>query len=210
VRGEVRVVTPKRLRSFVSRVVTVAVALLIIVIGESLGFMRDLDAAISQSRGVYQALAVAILVVGFAGFMGGVVYGAVAGVPSRRLGGPIGLPSADTSPADPQSMDPPTVGSSAPRGRWRRRYVIRRPRQVAGGSFDIQVSFREIKAAWRSEMWFADPWWRFVFYMLTAGIVMIVGIFGVVFVLAPAGIKFLVGGAVLYALVQMVRGLALA
>lgn len=200
----------KLVRSFLSRVATVAAAVLIIAIGESLPFMRALDAAINQSRGVYQALAVAILVLGFAGFMGGVVYGSVAGVPSRRLGGSIGRPSDDAPPADPQPMNPPTAGSVVSKGRWRRRYAVRRPRQVAGGSFDVQVSFREIKAAWRSGKWFADPWWRFVFYMSAAGIVMIVGIFGVIFVLAPAGIKFLVGGAVLYALVQVIWGFVIA
>ena len=162
-----------------SYAVMVLAFLVVTVIGELLPFMKDLEAAINQSRRAYMGSAIAVLVLGFAAFMGGVIYGAVRGVRSRGPRDPI-----------PDRL----------RGR----------RQIAGGGFNIEVSFREMKEAWRSGAWLADPWWRFVFYMAAAATVMIVGLFGLFFVIGFAGLRLVVAGALLYAVARTWWGFMIA
>jgi hypothetical protein len=170
-----------------SYAVMVLAFLVVTVIGELLPFMKDLEAAINQSRRAYVGSAIAVLVLGFAAFMGGVIYGAVRGVRSRGPQDPI--PNMST---------------------WRGRYVIRGRRQIAGGGFNIEVSFREMKEAWRSGAWLADPWWRFVFYMAAAATVMIVGLFGLFFMIGFAGLRLVVAGALLYAVARTWWGFMIA
>src|SRR3989304_4867675 len=110
-----------------SYAVMVLAFLVVTVIGELLPFMKDLEAAINQSRRAYVGSAIAVLVLGFTAFMGGVICGAVRGVRSRGPRDPI-----------PERL----------RGR----------RQIAGGGFSIEVSFREMKEAWRSGVWLPPPW----------------------------------------------------
>jgi hypothetical protein len=117
----------------------------------------------------------------------GVIYGAVRGVRSRGPQDPI--PNMST---------------------WRGRYVIRGRRQIAGGGFNIEVSVREMKEAWRSGAWLADPWWRFVFYMAAAATVMIVGLFGLFFMIGFAGLRLVVAGALLYAVARTWWGFMIA
>ncbi len=162
-----------------SYAVMVLAFLVVTVIGELLPFMKDLEAAINQSRRAYVGSAIAVLVLGFAAFMGGVIYGAVRGDRSRGPRDPI-----------PDRL----------RGR----------RQIAGGGFSIEVSFREMKEAWRSGVWLADPWWRFVFYMAAAATVMIVGLFGLFFVIGFAGLRLVVAGALLYAVARTWWGFMIA
>lgn len=165
-----------RLRRFVNRALSTAavvvVFLLVTFIGEQSRFMRDLDATINQSRRVYLGSAIAVFALGFIAFMGGVIYGVVTGVRSRRLRDPI--------PA---------------------------PQQTAGGGFHIEFSFREMKEAWRSGAWLTDRWWRFSFYMMAAATVMIVGLFSVLFMVGHAGVRLVVAGALLYAVVLTSWGL---
>src|SRR3972149_1479016 len=66
-----------------SYAVMVLAFLVVTVIGELLPFMKDLEAAINESRRVYVGSAIAVLVLGFAAFMGGGIYGAGRGVRSR-------------------------------------------------------------------------------------------------------------------------------
>jgi len=75
-----------------------------------------------------------------------------------------------------------------------------------GGSFSDTMSFREVEAAYRARAWRASRRWRRFFVMAAGAALMTVGIFGLVTVFAPAGLKLLCAAAVLYAAVQVVRG----
>jgi len=161
-----------RLRRFVTTAAMIVVFLLVTFIGEQSRVMRDLDATINQSRRVYLGSAIAVFALGFTAFMGGVIYGVVTGVRSRKLRDPIST-----------------------------------PQQSAGGGFHIEFSFREMKEAWRSGAWLTDRWWRFGFYMTAAATITVVGIFSVLFVLGHAGVRLVVAGALLYAVVRTSWGL---
>jgi hypothetical protein len=195
-----------------SYAVMVLAFLVVTVIGELLPFMKDLEAAINQSRRVYVGSAIAVLVVGFTAFMGGVIYGAVRGVRSRGPRDPIPerlFTDPSAAEADPAADSSPSLPGSS-MSAWRGRYVIRGRRQIAGGGFNIEVSFREMKEAWRSGAWLADPWWRFVFYMAAAATVMIVGLFGLFFMIGFAGLRLVVAGALLYAVARTWWGFMIA
>jgi len=153
--------------------ITVPLILIVIAVGEWLPFMRDLDAAIKASRQTYLNVMIALLIVGWGGFFAAIIYGAVTGMPSRRLGQPIPEDSTE---------------------------------QTAGGSFDVEVSFREVKQAWRQRRWRDNRVWRFTFFMMATVVVAIVGMFGLFFVLGPSGIRLIVATALLYATAMTVHG----
>ena len=163
----------ERLRAIAGFIVTIVLVLIVIAIGEWLPFMRDLDASIKASRQTYLNVAIALLVIGWGGFFGLIIYGAVTGMPSRQPGQPMPEDSA------------PSAGS---------------------GSFDIEVSFREIKQAWRARLWRDNRAWRFTFIMMATVVIAVVGLFGLIFVLAPGGIRLLIAAALLYATSMTVYG----
>ena len=153
--------------------ITLPLVLVVIAVGEWLPFMRDLDAAIKASRQTYLNVMIVLLVVGWGGFFAAIIYGVVAGMPSRRLGQPM--------PEDSHG-------------------------QAAGGSFDVEVSFREIKQAWRQRRWRNSRVWRFTFLMMATAVTAIVGMFGLFFVLGPSGIRLIVAAAFLYATAMTAYG----
>ncbi len=158
------------LRAMPGYVVTIPVVLIAMVLGERLQFMRDLDGAIAASRQTYLNLVIVLMIVGWGGFFGAIIYGVGTRMPSRRLGQPI--------PEDKE----------------------------ARGSFDIEVSFREMKQAWREQGWRNNRVWRFTFFMFATAVVAIIGLFGLFFVLGPGGIRLITATAVLYATVRTVQG----
>jgi hypothetical protein len=154
----------------------IGVALLAVAIAtalvEFLPPLRTLDAAITRARGLYLGIAAGLCGLGFLAFMAGVIYGAVAGMPSRETGQP--MEQADS----------------------------RR------GSFRIEVSFRELKEAWRRGRWRTDRAWAFVVYMAGAAALMVTGIFSVVFVLGASGLRLIIAAVYLYVVAMIAWGLA--
>ena len=163
------------IRRVLSTAATVVAFLIVTAVGELLPFMGDLDAAINRARGTYLGLAATALVLGFAGFMGGVIYGAVRSPGSTDLGN-----------------------------------AIDRPRRAVSRAFHIEVTFREMKDAWREGKWLTDPEWQFVFFITASVAVMVVGMLGLVFVLGFAGLRLTMVGLFLYILVMVVRGVMIA
>lgn len=150
-------------------VLAIAVATALV---EILPSLRGLDAAITRSRGLYLSITAVLCGFGFAAFMGGVIYGAVTGIPSREVGQPMEEAS------------------------------------VRRGGFGVEVSFREMKEAWRRGLWQTERTWAFVFYMAGAAALMVTGIFSVVFVLAASGLRLVIAAVYLYAVVMIAWGLA--
>lgn len=84
-----------------------------------------------------------------------------------------------------------------------------RPKGAAGGvQGEESASFAEVKAAWRARAWQVSSRWRRMFLMMFASALLAVGILGSIFVLAPAGIKLLLGIVSVYAAVQIAAGFA--
>lgn len=160
-------------RTVADYVLSLAVVFAAIFLGEWLPFMRRVDAAIAASRHVYLTAAITLLVVGWGGFFAAIIYGVVAGMPSRRLGQPVPEDAAE---------------------------------QAAGGAFDVEVSFREIKEAWRQQRWRTNRVWRFTFFMMATAAVAVIGMFGLFFVLGPSGIRLIIVAAFLYATAMTVYG----
>lgn len=75
-----------------------------------------------------------------------------------------------------------------------------------GAQGEDSASFAEVKAAWRARAWKANTRWRRLFLMMFGAAFMATGIIGSIFVIAPAGIKFLLGIAYLYAAVRTAAG----
>ncbi|MDQ7842441.1 MAG: hypothetical protein QN141_03405 [Armatimonadota bacterium] len=86
--------------------------------------------------------------------------------------------------------------------------ITQDPGQGAGRSFGAEVSFREIKHAYRAQAWRTDRFWRLLFLTILGAAAMTLGAFGLVFVLGPALVRALVAFALLYALWRTSRAFA--
>lgn len=65
------------------------------------------------------------------------------------------------------------------------------------------ATLAEVKAAFRARAWRASRRWRRLFVIMTGAALMTLGLFGTLIVVGTAGIKLLLGGALLYALVNV-------
>ncbi|OGX06414.1 MAG: hypothetical protein A2Z88_07080 [Omnitrophica WOR_2 bacterium GWA2_47_8] len=80
------------------------------------------------------------------------------------------------------------------------------PKKAWGAGFSDEVSFAQVKAAWRLGLWRQDPRWRGLFIMGLGAVLMAVGGFGIIIVLGAPGLKSLAVGALLYAAVRTTWG----
>lgn len=69
-----------------------------------------------------------------------------------------------------------------------------------------QFTFREMKQAWQHGTWHRETVWRRRYITALGALLLTIGIFGVAFALGPPPIKAIVGGALLYAAVMLMRG----
>jgi hypothetical protein len=74
------------------------------------------------------------------------------------------------------------------------------------GRGEDSASLAEVKAAWRSGAWRRSGRFRRMFAMITGALLMVVGVFGIPFVLGTPGIKMLIAAAWAYVAFQVVRG----
>jgi hypothetical protein len=73
-----------------------------------------------------------------------------------------------------------------------------------------EFTFREMKQAWRSGTWRRETVWRRRFITATGAALLTIGLLGIAFTLGPPPIKAIVGTALVYACVRLVRGFRLA
>jgi len=131
--------------------------------------------------------------VGFVLFMGSIVL---------RIVGGAGAPMTHTEVEDLSrsvSLEARPVFGRVTRYRFRGR--------SAGSSFAEQFSLREAKQAWRQRAWRTSPRWRTNFAVMVGVVLLVLGVFGVVIVLGPNGVKLLCAAALAYAAVQVVLGI---
>ncbi|HEX2095196.1 MAG TPA: hypothetical protein VHG28_22560 [Longimicrobiaceae bacterium] len=154
--------------------------------------MQALEAAMQAHQSVLLGVTGGILFVGFLLFMGGVLDLII------HAGEPM-------SHRDVEDMV--GRGRTGLRHAWRASAHRIRGR-TAGSQGHDQFSFREAKDAWHSGAWLRDARWRRRYITTAGGLMTFIGLFGIFFVLGPAAIKLILGGALLYALVSMGRGFA--
>jgi hypothetical protein len=166
-----------------------ASALVVIAIGEALPAMQALEVFMAEHRAVMLTATLGPAVLGWLLLMGGAI--------RMALGG--GEPMSPRQVAEMHARLRRTPGAA---GRAAHRVLGK----ALGKQAADEASFSEVKAAWRARAWRYSPRWRVLFAMGLGGLLMLVGGFGAVVVLATPGIKLLFGGALVYALVQLARG----
>jgi hypothetical protein len=123
------------------------------------------------------------------------------------MGGALHMLLAAGSPTDRRGADRLRGRSLERPGPAVIRRTVHRSRGTAVGSeAHDEATFAEVKAAWRARAWRHSPRWRRLFAMAAGAALLCFGLFGLVFVLAPAGLKVLAALAVGYAVVRTVAG----
>ena len=173
-----------RLKRVATTVITLLVVILIFAIGEYLPPLQDLDAFLREHGSLTRILTV--ITFGMA-MMGVLVLAGAQFLPEPRqaVGG---------GRAELEALSPPME--------------YEEDRQGQGRAFSGEASFAAVKEAWRLRSWRYARKWRILFAMMGGAFLLLVGLFGLICVIAPPGIKLLFGGALLYALARTAWGFA--
>ena len=156
--------------------------------------LQRLDRAISSHAPLLLGLAIALTVIGFSLFMGGII--------AMLMAGGEEMSHEDVEESSRSIRD----AASGPRV-WRvsAYRVLGRTegRQVAN-----ETSFAGMKDAWRSGDWARDPQWRRLFIIAAGAGMLCYGMFGIFVATGPAYLKLLLAGALAYATIMVVLGFA--
>lgn len=166
----------------------VIIALVVIAVGEALPPLQALEAWIAPQR---EALAWAVggtAALGWALLIGATIY-------RIRTGG-----GSLTRREIEQSVKSVKDGLEVPYSSRVSRYWV--PKKAWGAGFSDEVPIAQFKAAWRQGLWRVDSRWRGLFIMGLGALLMALGGFGLIIVLAAPGLKFLAGLALSYAAVR--------
>lgn len=168
--------------------------LLVIAIAEAIPPLKQLETYLAAHRTDYMIPLAVIAGIGFVLLMGGAIHMVLAG------GRPMERREIEDSAGRTRVRSPgPAVF---------RRSAYRVAGTAAGAQAEDSATFAEVKAAWRARAWRTSVRWRRLFAMGAGAVLMALGMFGIVIVLAPAGIKLLSALALVYAAVQTTRGFA--
>jgi hypothetical protein len=181
-----------RIRGVLQMVLMIAGALLIIGVGEALPPLQRLHAWTAAHQKALLAVTIPMGVIGLALFISGLV--SLALFRNRAM-------------SREEVNDLATCGFERGPALWRRS-SYRTSGMAVGVSVEDSASFSEIKAAWRDGTWKTSPRWRRMFLVLLGVAMLTTGIFGSIFVIAQAGMKLLIGGAYLYAVIRTAIGSA--
>lgn len=182
---------PSRWKRLQPIAVILGVLFVALVVGESVPAIKALDQLALQHELWLTAVTVGMTVLGFLLFMGGILY---------RIFGPDGEPMTHEEIEDlsrSAGIDSrPSVAARVSAYRFRGR--------SAGTSFGEGFNLREAKEAWRQRAWRTSPRWRANFVVTAGALLFVVGLFGFLVVGAPAGIKLLYVGVIVYAAVRLI------
>ncbi len=181
-----------RIRGVLQTVLMLVGALLVIGVGEALPPLQRLHAWTGAHQKAVLAVTIPLGVIGLALFISGAVSLALFRnrAMSREEIDDLARRGFERSPA-----------------LWRRS-AYRSSGMAVGVSGEDSASFSEIKAAWRDGTWRTNPRWRRMFLVLFGVAMFSTGLFAAIFVVAQAGMKLLIGGAYLYAVVRTAVGFA--
>jgi type VI protein secretion system component VasK len=161
----------------VSRLMIVMTVLVLAVVVDLITPLKQLDAYFKEYSQPYTAIALGMLIVGFA------LLWYPWGVAIFGRGQPMSKEKTHTS----QQM-----------GLFRGKAIGREARMTA--------SFREIKVAFRTGGWLLDSKWRPICFGVIGALLALLGMFGYFFVIGPPTVKVIVGGALAYALARTAWG----
>jgi hypothetical protein len=166
---------------------TVAVVLAALVAGEAIGPLKRFAAFMAAHQGPFLAPVIIMAAVGFVLFMGAAIHMVLT------RGRPMSRREVEAMEAARLRGQ---MGISGFRG------------TAVGAEAHEEVSFREVKAAFRARAWKLSRRWRRFFVLAAGATLLFLGLFGVVFVLAPPGVKLLVAAVVVYAVARTADGIA--
>lgn len=182
-----------RLRSFLTTTGGVLVVLLFVALGEALPPVKALEGYFDAHLATARGAAVAVAGLGFALFLGDTIAMAVAG------GKP---PSREEAAEMQRRLFARSQGSA-----FRREAALRPPAALAGTRTMNTLTLRDLRLAWGANAWQFSGRWRRIFVMAAGAVLMVLWIFGVGIVLAPAGLKLLLMCVLAYAAVRTAAGL---
>jgi hypothetical protein len=183
-----------RFREILEQAFGVAGALLVIFIGSLLPPLQRLHDWIQAHQRPLLWITIPIGAAGFALFMGCAIAMVLAqGKPMSRR---------EIDELDRRILER-SMGPASARGA-----VYRNLGLVVGAQAEDSASFAEIKQAWALRAWEFSPRWRRMFLMALGTALLFCGLFGSLFVIAPAGVQLLLGGAFVYAVARTVAGFA--
>lgn len=182
---------PRLVRRAVSWGIMIALVFVAMVLGE-LPPLKALEAWMEPRETPLLVVVGSVAALGFVLLMGGVIHLVLtAGQPMSH---------AEAEEFARRTRD----AAAGPAAARRSAYLIRGKTLGTRGS--IEVSFSEVKEAWRAGAWRWSLRWRQVFVMFTGGLLLTFGLFALFLVAGPAWVKLLVGAAMAYAAVMLVRG----
>lgn len=172
-----------------------AAVFVVLVIGEIVVPLTGLDDFISRHERVLMAMTIGMTALGFALFMGGILY---------RIFSGGGTPMSHADVEDSLRSTRITRGQPY----FARASTYRFKGRSMGSSFSDAFSIKEAKQAWHERAWRDSPRWRGNFLVMTGALLLAVGLFGIFVVIGTNGIKLLCGGALLYAMTRTVTAFA--
>jgi len=159
----------------------------VIILANQVPGLQRIDAFTAEYRRPLLAAALILLIVGFIGFMGCVIYWSIK--------------SGETLSSGDEVQTVKGTGHS-PGGFFAYRF---RGRIWAKG-FEDDASIGEMKAA--RQGWWRDPRWRRNYIMGGFALMMGVGLFSLIAVMAPARVKVVIGAGMIYAAVRLIWAFA--
>jgi hypothetical protein len=181
-----------RLRAKLGQLACVAVVLAVVAGAEQVPALKALEALCAAHQRPLLAVTLALGAIGCVLFMGGTIHMVLtAGRPMSRR---------EIERMERQSREQAAGAAVA------RRWVYRVPKAAVGAEAQDGATFAEIKAAWRARAWRVSPRWRRMFLMMLATALLAFGLFGSFIVIAPAGLKLILAGALVYAAVRTAWG----
>lgn len=171
-------------RNLLRSVLAVVVVLAVITIGELLPPVRAIDAYLKAHASLQQSLMVITILMSVAGAL---LLALAQFLPYPKP--PPGITTEDEEAHSPPIKD---VG-----GR-------RRPSRSFGG----EASFADVKEAWRRRSWRYDGRWRILFVMMLGAIFTLFGVFGLIILISPPGLKFLMCLLLVYAIFRTALGIS--
>lgn len=176
-----------RLRGGLRTALGVVLALVVIGIGEALPPLQRLHAWTQAHQQSLLWVTIPVLAIGFVLFMGCAINLVLTG------GRPMSRQEID------RMNRPGRFGPALWRGS-----VYRSAGLAMGSEGEDSASFSEVKQAWRERAWRNSSRWRRMFLWMLGAALLASGLVGTIFVIAPAGIKLVLGGAYLYAVVRTI------
>lgn len=170
-----------------------AIVFLAVIVGEAFPPLKGLERFLKAHQFPFLAATIGLTAVGFVLMMGGILDLIMA------QGAPMSHEEVEELHRETRDL--------AARPYIRRASMYRIWGKTAGAQAHDEFSLHAMKEAWRTGAWWRHAQWRRRFVTTAGGLLLLCGVLSVVIVLAPAGLKLLIGGALLYALGRLARSL---